>query len=596
MRQCAKATTASQRRKAMGAHYTPSRLADYLADRLVAQIEYRSERPLRVLDPACGDGVLLQALLGALQSAGILRECEAVGVEAEPLVIPRASAALTAFEGVLSQVIPADFLDLSSRRTGQGELWESGAVRSDFDRTFDIIIANPPYVRTRVLGAEKAQRLAARYGLTGRVDLYHAFLVAATETLRPGGLMGIITSNRFLSTRGAAGIRRYLAAHYDIEEVIDLGDTKLFDAAVLPAIFIGRRRKESSPVRSRHVPRFLKVYSRHNSTTAEITAATPAASIYDVLSHGQPGSFQVQESIYSLARGDLVLGSDPSQVWCLTTAEEAQWLHRMRRASHGLFGDVARVRVGIKTTADEVFIQPCWESLPVECRPEPELLRDLLMHEEACRWSLPQCVKPSRRVLYPHEVSDGHRKPIDLRRYPRARSYLESHRKRLEKRHYVLDAGRKWYEIWVPQNPDAWAAPKIVFPDISLEPRFYLDFDGRVVNGDCYWMTLGEGVSPDMLYLLLAVANSSLMEKYYDLAFNNKLYSARRRYITQYVSKYPFPDPASASSQKLIAASRQLVCEAGRSADNELKDHPLATEIDRLVESAFGLRHAEVVK
>lgn len=40
----------------------------------------------------------------------------------------------------------------------------------------DIVIANPPYVRTQVLGTAKAKQLARDFNLTGRVDLYYPFL------------------------------------------------------------------------------------------------------------------------------------------------------------------------------------------------------------------------------------------------------------------------------------------------------------------------------------------------------------------------------------------------------------------------------------
>ena len=52
--------------------------------------------------------------------------------------------------------------------------------------------------------------LAARFGLRGRVDLYQAFWVAATESLRLGGVIGIVP-NRFLSTiadRAYAGLSK----------------------------------------------------------------------------------------------------------------------------------------------------------------------------------------------------------------------------------------------------------------------------------------------------------------------------------------------------------------------------------------------------
>lgn len=64
-----------------------------------------------------------------------------------------------------------------------------------------------------------------------------------TNALKKGGLLGVITSNRYISTKSGSDIRKFLVENYEILEVIDLGDTKLFNAAVLPAIFIGKRRK-----------------------------------------------------------------------------------------------------------------------------------------------------------------------------------------------------------------------------------------------------------------------------------------------------------------------------------------------------------------
>ena len=577
----------------MGVHYTPPLLAEFVADRLVRELKHSSEDLLRILDPACGDGALLGALLRSMQNARMRLDCAVVGVEADKQALSDAQSRLGNFQQAPCRLILGDFLDLVTRGRGQPDLWEARSQVPGFEHDFDIIIANPPYVRTQILGAEKSQRLAAIFGLSGRVDLYHAFLVAATQTLRPGGLMGIITSNRFLSTLGGRAVRAYLAQQYEIKEVIDLGDTKIFEAAVLPAIFIGRRRKEHSLRRARRPARFLKVYSQINPIIVASSGPSPAGSSFDVLSRGEPGCYRVPHGVFKLTRGNLILDPDPSQVWSLTTEEEAGWLDRIHVASHGLFGDIAAVCVGIKTTADDVFIRSDWDTLPMKMRPEPDLLHPLLRHEDARRWVLPKGTKPAARILYPHEVSDGRRKAVDLRRYPRTKAYLESHKERLERRHYVVEAGRQWYEIWVPQDPGAWATPKIVFPDISPQPRFYLDLDGRLVNGDCYWITILPGVPPDIIYLLLAVANSSLMSRFHDLAFNNRLYSARRRYITQYVAKYPYPDPASPVSERLILLVKQIVKEASFTQARP-SDGQFNIQLDSLVEEAFGFRSGKV--
>ncbi len=79
---------------------------------------------------------------------------------------------------------------------------------------------------------------------------------------------------------------------------------------------------------------------------------------------------------------------------------------------------------------------------------------------------------------------------VALDNFPAAAAYFFKHRKQLESRKYLIESGRKWYEIRVPQNPAEWAAPKTVWPDISKEPRFFLDTSGAIVGGDGYWVDL----------------------------------------------------------------------------------------------------------
>jgi adenine-specific DNA-methyltransferase len=587
MHHAATAVSKFGRRKAMGVHYTPALLARFIALRLMRLVREPEDKPLRILDPACGDGVLLESILKCVQDAGI-RQSEVCGVETDARALHTTQERLAPFKAARLQLLEGDFLELCG---AEKSLWEPPSGDGVLDQPFDIVIANPPYVRTQVLGAGRSRQLASRYGLTGRLDLYQAFLVAVTQVIRPQGVIGIITSNRFLTTLGGASTRDFLARHYEIEEVIDLGDTKLFEASVLPAVFFGRRREPSARRSSGRRASFVKVYSAHDHVDSA-TEILPATDVVSLLEDASTGRYRLPEGIFVLTRGEFAADQAPRQVWSLITQGEAEWMNRIRERSCGIIGDVASVRVGIKTTADEVFIKLDWESLAVEARPEPALLHPLLRHEDAGKWSLPSGLQPRARVLYPHEISGGERQAVDLGSYPRARTYLETHRMRLESRRYVLEAGRRWYEIWVPQAPDAWQMPKVVFPDISAEPRFYLDLEGRLVDGDCYWMTLRRGIDPDILYLLLGIANSRLMSRFHDLAFNNKLYSGRRRYITQYVAKYPYPDPGLPASQKLVSLAKTLV---RARAENALSDEisPIENEVDTLIEEAFGVPFCE---
>ena len=175
----------------------------------------------------------------------------------------------------------------------------------------------------------------------------------------------------------------------------------------------------------------------------------------------------------------------------------------------------------------------------------------------------------------------GGRAPAPLEKYPETERYLEEHRERLEGRSYLIDAGRQWYELWVAHDPARWDDPKLVWRDIVDEPTFWADTDGAIVNGDCYWMHLRDGVDEDVLWLALAVANASITSRFYDLSFNNKLYAGRRRFITQYVKHFPLPDPEAEASRQLIELARDAHEQASEVDMNDL---------DLLVEQAFGLR------
>jgi hypothetical protein len=180
---------------------------------------------------------------------------------------------------------------------------------------------------------------------------------------------------------------------------------------------------------------------------------------------------------------------------------------------------------------------------------------------------------------------------VDLADYPRARHYLLKHRERLQGRSYVIESGRQWYEIWVPHRPADWTRPKIAFPDISETSKFFLVEDGWIVNGDCYWAKLLPG-KPDLwLHVMLAVANSSFIHKFYDVAFHNKLYAGRRRFMSQYVNRFPLPkldragDILDLMPQLLRASSNQDTAEVAL----------LQPQLDGMIWRAFGLAE-EVVR
>ena len=232
----------------------------------------------------------------------------------------------------------------------------------------------------------------------------------------------------------------------------------------------------------------------------------------------------------------------------------------------------------MKSTADKIFIRTDWEDF----KNPPELLRELITSQYANPFHA-KLPKKKKRIIYPHIIVDNEKTVVDLDEYPNAKSYFEEHKEKLSSRKYLIDAGRAWYSLWVPHNPKLWERPKIVFHDISEKPKFWIDLDGRIVNGECYWITLNEDVDDNLLWLCLAVANSLFIEKYYDHKFNNKLYSGKRRFMKQYVEQFPLPDPNNRISKDLAELAKEIALNPSK--DN----HDLIDRINQLVFEAFGV-------
>ena len=561
--------TGVSRRKSGGATYTPKPLADFVARHIVRTMRApRGDRPLRILDPAIGDGELLVSLLENLRNHSDAN-LEVHGFETDPEALQRARQRICrrfpAFPTDLRHAEVLAFALACLETDDQTDLF-----RGARHERYAVIIANKPYVRNQIMGASQTQALARQFGLSGRSDLYYAFVFAIARALKSDGTAGLIVSNRFMTVRSGAVVRKTLLERLSVRSAWDLGDTKLFDAAVLPAVLIleGKDRRRTSP------PTFSAIYE------TEKPASRRAADPISALGHdGVVGTDDGRR--FHVRHGALDTNGAVDGVWRLANGAADAWLSRVAEHSWSTYGGIGKIRVGVKTCADSVFIRDDWDA--VTKSGAPELLRPLTTHHAARRFK-PRVAPRPPLILYPHRNVRGRRKAVALTDYPRSRAYLQRHRAALEARHYVTASGRKWYEIWVPQNPDLWPRPKLIFRDIAEQPAFWLDLDGSVVNGDCYWLTCDAPEHSDLLWLAAAVGNSTFIERFYDYRFNNKLYSGRRRFMTQYVERFPIPDPHRDVGKQIIAKARALYDAIPSAADGSL-----LAELNALVWQAFGL-------
>lgn len=548
-------TTLKQR----GIQYTPENLSDLLAVKLKY---YRDkylpdDKNITVLDPACGEGNLLKSI------DKYFVNYESIGIDIDAAAISKAKKIL---KSTSAKLINMDYLDLFDEINLFN--WTNKPI---LNKKIDLIIANPPYIRNTVMGADKSQELSARFNIKGKLDMYQVFLKAMTRNLRENGIICVITSNRYLTTKSGADIRKWLNENYKILEILDLGDTKPFAAAVLPAIFIGQKAKDSN---NSSVP-FTRIYE--TNTNANMTVNN-----YPDLLLSNPGIINFNGQNYKLTKGVLDASKDPKELWNMATLADNEWAKNLEKNAKYKFEDIFKVHVGIKTTADKVFIKKNWADVPFDERPESDVLHNLISSKTLTKWI--QSDNNLFQILYTHKIKNGRKTVIDFSKYPKAWNYLVNNKDQLAKRTYLKRANRKWYEIWVPQNPDIMSKNKVVFPDISQNAKFMYDNKGLFVDGNCYWLTVQPNVNEDYLLLATAVANSNVMEKYHAIKFQNVLYSGRKRYITQYVKKYLLPDIKNSYSQKIIRLMKEIVKEGKYSKLFEKK-------INNYVQKAFNQRY-----
>jgi adenine-specific DNA-methyltransferase len=547
-------------KKSTGSTYTPKALSDFIATELLSASSL-SGTAIRILDPAVGDGILLESLLERLDENQQKRSF-VVAFDTD------ANAALLAEER-LQSLFPAVHFEFHHRSFLEAVGAGTDLFGEGLRQRFDLCIANPPYVRTQILGSEVAQSLAQSYGLRGRIDLYYVFLLAILEMLAPKGLAAVITSNRFMTTRSGQSVRQTLTDHADVRHVWDLGDTKLFGAAVLPAVIVFGPGEATVNLKAG----FTSVYESAESGRI-------VNSVFDALTMDRESfvATTLDGRNFRIQHGWLDDGGTSEGVWRLGSESHDDWVETVRAHTWAEFSRIGKIRVGVKSTADKIFVREDWTDIQTGT---PELLRELITKDEKGRFKAREISR--RKILYPHVATENGKAAVDLAKFPRTQAYLNAHRVQLESRKYVIAAGRRWYELWVPQDPGAWQATKLVFVDIAERPTFWIDTSGAVVNGECYWVKCDDVMDEPLLWLAAGIANSSFIEEFYDRRFHNKLYSGRRRFMTQYVQQFPLLNPASDVSQEIIDLARSL--HAGVAPCVEETEE----KIDQLVWKGFGL-------
>jgi hypothetical protein len=368
-------------RLALGQWFTPTAVAD-LALALAGV-----GAGMRVLDPACGDGVFL----ARARAAGAGEVC-GIEIDAATAAAARANAPAAAVEH-------ADLFDVPAPARG-----------------FDAVVGNPPYVRQERLTAAHKQRARARLAadwselrpldldrLIGRGDLAAACVARSLAFARPGGRVALVVSSALLDAGYAGALWELVRRHARILAVVEAPRERWFEDAAVNAVIVVLERGPG-PARTR---------------VARLRVPTRDAAV----------SVDRLDAVADVRRGD-----DPAELAALLRAPDAWFAFRAAAADRLVpLGSVADIRRGITSGANDVFYL-------TRARAAAERI-------EPAAW-LPLIKRPGDRI-HIDPTATSHVAvavpPGALDRYPQARRYFDARADAAERP--TLRARNPWWSL-----------------------------------------------------------------------------------------------------------------------------------------------------
>ncbi len=224
-------------RKLNGAFFTPHYVVEFIIN------EIRPKENDTNLDPSCGCGAFLIGLADYYKRtfSKSIREIvqhNIFGADILAYNIHRAKLILTVYA-----LHHGEYLE-----EGDFNLYHQDSLRTQWDKQFDVVVGNPPYVKFQDLSAEDRKYLSDHWKTVegGTFNLYFAFFELGYTLLKSSGRLGYITPNNYFTSLAGQALRVFFQHEQCVTRIIDFSHKKVFDAQTYTAItFLNKERNEA---------------------------------------------------------------------------------------------------------------------------------------------------------------------------------------------------------------------------------------------------------------------------------------------------------------------------------------------------------------
>lgn len=518
----------------------------HIVELMLDLANYQGDAAKTFLDPGCGRGAFTVAAARRFVRANGV-QLSVTDIADRILAVEKDSSAAA----ICRERLSAALAEEGVARKAATQLAQRWVIVGDFleyrfDREFDFVVGNPPYVRQEAISKEDLERYRAKFDcFYDRADLYVAFFEKSLKLLAPQGRLAFICPDRFARNKYGKKLRALISSCYTVESVLDLAQASPFEPEVTcyPGIFVMSRALGAG--RLGPVDHFrLSEANPHECETVRQKESNGA-----VVYHRYETWFSGE------------------QQWSIESPEHLRLLRRLEAENVPLGEEASgcRVGIGVATGADDVFIvEREFDDVERELLMPLVTTRDIASGE--VRWLGQYVINP---------FADGSQRLVDLDRFPRARKYLERHRQRLLARNVAQRDTTRWYRTIDRVYPELRRRPKLLIPDIKADNLIVLEEGKLYPHHNLYY------VASDYwdLRALRTILRSSL-GKFFVWMYGVKMRGDFLRFQAQYLRRICVPHLMSVRKPLLT----RLISMDGAT-DQE--------EIDWVVAEVYGLSECE---
>jgi|Deesub1362A_J573_1020465.scaffolds.fasta_scaffold00319_12 hypothetical protein len=425
---------------------------------------------------------------------------------------------------------------------------------------FDIVIANPPYVRQELIKPLKP-KLKEEFGefFISTADIYTYFYARGLNLLKRGGILCYISANKFMRAAYGKNTRQLLIEKALPLQIIDFGDLPIFEATIYPTVVLAKKDNSISSCRIR----VLNVKSTEQLKNISET---------------------FRKNSFTIKIGDL-----STEGWILEHPEALALIKKFNAKGIPLGKYVdGKLYRGILTGFNKAFVidEDTRKRLIAEDSRSKDIIKPWLRGRDVKKWKTEWAkfyvisIASSANKTWPWSKvkSEKEAKQIFSKEYPAIFTHLSQYEDELRRRD---DQGRFWWELRSCEYYKVFEKPKITWGNLATHPKFAFDPKG-------FYVCAPANIIPtDDLYLL-AILNSPICE------WLIKLQAAARsggflEYKPMYVAEIPIKVPTE-NQKKSIEKKVEMILADPDNSNVSLWE----AEINKLIYDIYELTIKEI--